>query len=198
MIEINLAKKKSQVNFAGVDLTKLPFKTIIAALAVKLFIPSFYADTFVEKKAKYNAQIKKIKKKIDVIKKEERRLADLKEQIDSFKIKTKELEERSVQVEKILRIKTNPNNLLENVARSLPEDVWLKTIAIRGNKLTLIGNSVSYQSIGLMLEKLRESPFFDERLRENSQKNIERQLDGEKVRLLEFKITGPIVRYNPF
>lgn len=198
MIEINLAKKKTNINFAGVDLTKLPFKAIAAAFVVKLFIPGFYEDTFKEKTVKYNSQIKTIKKKIDKIKKEERRLADLKEQIDGFKEKTKELEKRSVQVEKILQIKTNPNKLLEKIARSLPEDVWLKTIGIRGNKLSLIGHSVSYQSIGLMMEQLRESPFFDERFKEDMQKNIERQLDGERVRLIEFKISGPIVRYNPF
>lgn len=198
MIEINLAKKKQEINFAGVDLTKLNYKLIIIAIVIKMFGPGTIEDQFTEKKKGLNNQITAVKNKIKEIKKEEKRLKDLKDQIEAFKEKTKELEKRSIQVEKILKIKTNPNKLLEKVARSLPEDVWMKTIGIKNKRLTLIGLSVSYQSIGVLIEKLRESPFFDERLKESSQKNIERQLDGEKVRLLEFTISGPIVRYNPF
>lgn len=198
MIEINLAKKKQEINFAGVDLTKLNYKFLVLAIVIKVMAPGTYEDTFTEKKKNLNSLIDKEKQEIAKIKKEEKRLKELKEQIEAFKERTKELEKRSVQVEKILKIKTNPNKLLEKVARSLPEDVWMKTIGIKNKRLTLIGLSVSYQSIGVLIEKLRESPFFDERLKESSQKNIERQLDGEKVRLLEFTVSGPIVRYNPF
>lgn len=198
MIEINLAKKKTKIQFAGVDLSKLPYIKIALAFLIQFLLPGMFKESNQKELKETNEKISEINKEIDKIKAEERRLADLKEQIDAFKAKTKQLEERSIQVEKILQIKTNPNKLLEKLARSMPEDLWVTKIQIQKNRLTVIGQSISYPSIGLLLEQLRESPFFDEKFKEGSQKTIERQLDGEKVRLIEFKINGPIVRYNPF
>lgn len=199
MIEINLAKQKTELNVMGVDLSKLNWKAIVVVLGIYIFVPEYFIKPeFESQTVDLKSNIETLKKNIKKLAKEEQRLKELKEQIDSFKKKTKELEKRSKQVEKILAIKTNPNKLLEKVARSLPQDVWIKQVEIKNNRLTVIGYSVSYQSIGKLIESIKESPFFDDRLDEKRQKNIEKKLDGESVRLLEFEIEGPIVRYNPF
>lgn len=199
MIEINLAKQKTELNVMGVDLSKLNWKAIVVAMGIYIFVPEYFLKPeFESQTVDLKTNIEALKKNIKKLAKEEQRLKELKEQIDSFKKKTKELEKRSKQVEKILSIKTNPNKLLEKVARSLPQDVWIKQVEIKNNRLTVIGYSVSYQSIGKLIESIKESPFFDDRLDEKRQKNIEKKLDGESVRLLEFEIEGPIVRYNPF
>ena len=197
-IEINLAKKKTNLTVGGIDLLKVNWKLYFVGFIIHLIPDMYLKGELAKETQKIQSKISAVRAEAKKLEKDERRLKDLKNEIESFKIKTKELEKRSVQVEKILQIKTNPNKLLEKVARSMPEDLWLKTVSIKGNKLNIVGYSTSYKQIGLMIENLKESPFFDDRLGEKRQKNLERSLDGKKVRLIEFTIEGPIVRYNPF
>ena len=190
MIEINLAKKKTKIQFAGVDLSKLPYIKIALAFLIQFLLPGMFKESNQKELKETNEKISEINKKIDKIKAEERRLADLKEQIDAFKSKTKQLEERSIQVEKILQIKTNPNKLLEKLARSMPEDLWVKKIQIQKNRLTVIGQSISYPSIGLLLEQLRESPFLMKNLKREAKKLLKDNLMEKKCVLLNLKYMG--------
>ncbi|MGB0453863.1 MAG: PilN domain-containing protein, partial [Bacteriovoracaceae bacterium] len=181
MIQINLAKKKKKkVEVMGLDFSKFNYPLIVLGLIFYFghepFLKSIHEDAMKD----VNKKLSKLRKEKKKYQKEEKQLKDIKDRIAELRKNTKRLEERSAQVEKILSIKTNPNKLLERIARSMPEDLWLEKVTINGNRITLDGKAISYKSIGLLIEKVIASPFMDESFREESQDTVEEVIDGTK------------------
>ncbi len=125
--------------------------------------------------------------------------SNIEEQLEAFNRQIEKLKERSVQVEKIIDEKTNPLRLLERIARSIPEDLWLSFLEITEEKeISLSGYSNSYKSIGEFIQIANETPFFDKTLILSESKPEEITREGKKMRIETFKIKGTIQTYEPF
>ena len=127
---------------------------------------------------------------------------NLEQKLEAFNEQIERLKQRSIQVEKIINEKTNPLKLLEKVARSIPEDMWLVHLKItEENKITFAGFSMDYKSIGVFIEAANETHFFDKSLilsdkDEDARALVENAEDSENFE--KFYIKGIVKTYDPF
>lgn len=202
MIEINLLEKKNTFKapvVLGIDLGKLPWKSIIISYLIATqpmgYLQDYFKEQQVEKKQEAQALTKRLKKlKLDLKKNQ-----GIKDQLTAFNKQIEKLKQRSAQVDKIIDLKTNPRYLLEKVARSTPDDLWFDELIINDrNEVTIKGASDSYRSIGLFIAKANESAFFNKSLQLKDSKTEEVEEKGVKFRQESFVIEGKIFLYDPF
>ncbi|KKQ78894.1 MAG: hypothetical protein UT01_C0057G0007 [Candidatus Daviesbacteria bacterium GW2011_GWA1_38_7] len=118
--------------------------------------------------------------------------------MDLFNNQVAKLKERSTQVEQIIKQRTNPNKILERVARNIPEDMWLTELFVDGDrKVSIHGMSTSYKSIGNFIILLNESLFFGKSLTLSDSKTEEDKDEGAGKRIEVFTIQGRVESYDP-
>ncbi|WP_034720378.1 PilN domain-containing protein, partial [Bacteriovorax sp. DB6_IX] len=68
--------------------------------------------------------------------------------LTAFDQQIKKLKTRELQVEQVLKQKTNPKNILSALSKIVPEDLWFDKMSINKEKrLFLEGGAVSYRSV---------------------------------------------------
>ncbi len=80
------------------------------------------------------------------------------------------------------------------LSKNIPTDIWLTNVDLAEDKITIEGESESYKSIGLFIENLKSSIFFNETLNLVESKTVENPV--LKRRTEYFKITSEIARYD--
>ena len=202
MIEINLLEKKKAFKapvILGVDTAKLPWRMIIVASLLAKFPVDYYKEYTVEIENAKQQEVKELNKKLSKLRSELRKNKGIKEQLEAFNQQIERLKERSNQVDKIIKLKTNPKHLLEKMARSAPEDLWFNELKIDdSDKLSVKGGAESYTSIGEFLLSMNDSPIFGGSLQLKDSKTEEETQDGISFREESFLIEGDIKLYDPF
>jgi hypothetical protein len=197
MIRLNLYSGKKQFNIAnvgGFDLSKIN----ILAMIIVIFI-SYIPDMFIYDG--YKADETALKNRITQMKGEHRQLAkktkDLKsieKQIEALKEQESRLAAKLGVVKQIIKIRNNPMNILLYIAKNLPSEIWLTRVNFREKQLVIQGQSTSYKSIGIFIENLRNSVFFNKNLRlSKSQSGFNNIFDR---RTETFEIQGPVVSFE--
>jgi len=109
--------------------------------------------------------------KIVVAEEEVKRLEPIIREVEEFKAKKAELERK---VDVISNLKTNqrgPVELMDNVSRSLPELLWLTSMDVKGNLVSLQGQAFNTNAVAALIENLDRVPEFQEPvLKDTSQK----------------------------
>jgi len=199
MIKVNLIeKKKQQVNtfIMGVDIKQLNWKFIVPLI---LFIMwdgnSHIFNLLLEERMKAATEEKTMlsaeKKKLTS---QYAKLKGLDKEISKFQIIEKKLKSRLDVVRKILAQKKNPQNIMLYISKNVPSDLWISNLSFKGTRFEIIGKSLSYKSIGIFLESLRSSIFFDRDLRLDGTKT---EIDKEtQTRMEAFKILGKVSRFE--
>ena len=119
--------------------------------------------------------------------------------LDAFDKQVESLKQRTGQVEKVINMKNNPKMLLERLARDVPEDVWFETLKISADsKITINGSSSSYKSIGTFITSSNDAAFFGKTLGLISSDTKSIKLDGQQVRIENFKVEGKVLDYGRF
>ena len=136
---------------------------------------------------------------------EEKKLADVRRQVDRTKAEIRQLEEIIGQVKDIeerkkhvgeklavldeLRAgKTGPVMMMDSLAMLIPTEVWISRFTESGLSLSLDGEALGHEDLAAFISALNESPYFkDVRLR---QANTQRSGDRPVVR---FSIEGQVV-----
>ncbi len=182
----------------GVDLAKINYKKIIIAIVISYLPEYLYYPTMVDEVTAKNAEIESLKQELAKIQADIKGNEAVKNQLEAFNKQVERLKERSEQVEKIIKTRTNPRKIMERIARNMPEDMWLKTLEIsKDKKMTMDGLSSSYKSIGNFIVLLNESSFFGKSVTLADSKTEEDA--AQKTRRLEFfKIVGTVDSYDPF
>lgn len=202
MIEINLLGKKKAFELPtvlGMNLNHINFNVLIIAY-ISTHLPDWFMKPHFDEIEKGIADQLAVKQKqLSKLKKEIKKNGNLEDQLDAFNKQIEKLKQRSVQVEKIIGEKTNPQKLLERVARAVPEDLWLTNLEINDkNEIAFEGFSNTYKSIGDFIQAANDTPFFGKSLILSKQE-VEEKKDGEKeFRLEKFRIEGKIQAYEPF
>ncbi|MDC1173809.1 PilN domain-containing protein [Bacteriovoracaceae bacterium] len=202
MIEINLIKQKKALKapvVLGIDLAKLNFKMIILAFIVNFFASDMVVDYYNKEMKKTDAIVTEVRAELNKIKREVRKNSFIKDKLNVYRKQISKLKERSEQVDKIIKQKTNPFLVLEKLAKSAPENLWFETLEIRGDGyVNLKGGANSYQEIGLFINQVGTDPFFKELLQLKSSKTIEEDASGVSIRVESFEVEGQINIYDPF
>lgn len=202
MIEINLLGKKKKLKaptILGVDLANLNFKMIIVAVLI-LYIPEgFIVDHFEEEGRVVNEELAVLNTKQRKLRKELAGNKNVKEKLKIFNKQIRKLEKRSEQVDKIIKERTNPKNLLEKLARSAPKDLWFNKLAITDTKkITINGGANNYRSIGDFITAANESAYFSNTMTLKDSKTETEKMGGRDIRIESFEIQGTVKVFNPF
>src|SRR3989339_735497 len=200
MIKLNLLDKKKTA-----AVSSLPFNLTTESLNIKGLIISFVVyllvsyiitpglnsevDTVSERISKINGEIAKIQAEIDS-------QAELKEQLLSYNDQITALQEKTKVVQKILETRRNPRSLLERIARTIPDDVWLTSLSINQNAdIKIEGESLFYKSIGEFIASANDSVFFGKTLK-LAFATTDTNRDGGKKRVEKFKIEGTVQNFG--
>lgn len=196
MIEINLSPSKSggeALNFGGFDLSQLNVKMIIFGILF-LYIPESILSNYYEgevsnlsnQEVKLSRSLRKAKGKL-------KGLDNIKKQVDALKNQEKRLAERLSAVKIIINKRQNPFKVLSYIADNTPKTVWLNSIVLEDKKIVMGGNSENWKDIGVFLEALKNSIFFSN-IQYKVPENAKTDFNGRKVEV--FEITSELVRFQ--
>ena len=200
MIELNLLEKKQPFvlpSILGMDFNVINFKMMAVALVL------YYAPDIVVGQM-YNSKMEETQAVLDQLASQNTKLqaeigkdADIKSQLEAYKIQVNKLQSRSAQVDEILKTRTNPKKILEKVARSIPEDVWFNEMSINDkNEISIVGGSYTPRGVGEFIAVINDSPYFGGSITPAKQENKKEMLDGVMSSFEQFELKGKIINYD--
>ena len=202
MLKINLLTQKKPFRlpvFLGIDLNQINFKLVIIAYIIYQGSLSFLTAKWESDSQAIKSEVEKLEAQLRVLKKENQGNESVKAMLEAFAKQVENLNAKSAQVESVIKMRKNPMELLERLARGLPEDLWFNTLKIGADdKILITGSSVSYKSIGQFLSSSNESKFFGKSLNLSNSETKEETFEEQKVRVETFIIEGKVTDYGRF
>jgi type IV pilus assembly protein PilN len=99
-----------------------------------------------------------------------------------------ELRAKLKTIDVLERQRTGPVRVLEDLSDSTPEKLWLTEMRETGGSVALLGRGLDNQTIAIFMEKLEESPYF------NQVDLVEtKQVEDGKAKLKEFSIRATVL-----
>lgn len=200
MIKLNLLDRKKAAGLPtvlGMDLNKVNLKAVIISLVVLVLPPHVIDYIYVEKINTINQNLASLNAQSEIIKKEIESNEEVRTQLESYKAQVKKLEMRSRQVDEILQFKSNPKKVLEKVARSIPDDVWIESLSIdKAHDFSLKGGADSARSIGEFITIVNDSPYFGGTLTPTRQENVREDSPNGVSSYESFELRGRIINYD--
>jgi Tfp pilus assembly protein PilN len=200
MIELNLLEKKQPVvlpTVLGIDLNNLNLKMLGVALVIYYLPNVVVTSIYAERTTQADESLQALTSQNNKIKAELEKDANIKSQVDAYKLQVAKLQSRSNQVDEILKTRTNPKKILEKVARSIPEDVWFNRMAINDkNEISIEGGSYSPRAVGEFITNINDSPYFGGSVTPVRQENKKETLDGVSTNYENFELKGRIINYD--
>jgi len=111
------------------------------------------------------------------------------EQVQAFKAKKSELEDKIDVIKGLDRARSGPVRIMDELSKSTPDRLWLTSLETEGVQITVEGDSLDTGVVADFLRSLNASPFFTE-------VDLERTSSGaqvEGVKLVHFVITAALV-----
>lgn len=165
-----------------------------------LYVPeNFLADYFTDQKLEVQGQIESLNLDIKKLTDELEGTDNLRGKLDAFNRKVQVLQKKSEQVDKIVKERTNPSKLLEQLAKNAPEDLWINELKISDTREILIkGSAETYKSIGDFMALSNDTPFFGRTLTLFDSKTTTENNGGKEYRKEDFEIKGTISVFDPW
>lgn len=178
MIRINLlpVKRKKKPKPLPSFIVTATFLTLIV-----IFIMGYLFYYYNSKLAEARTRFETNKQKIEELKKR------IKE-VDDFEKLNKTIEERNKVIEQLRRNQNIPVMMLDEISKGLPKGVWLHSMTLSGNSLSLDGYGFTNSDVVAYIDNLKNSKVFSEIILEES-----KQVEIEKIPLYQFKITMKVV-----
>lgn len=82
------------------------------------------------------------------------------EQVDAFKAKKADIEQKLAVIERLERSRSGPVHILDELASRTPERVWLTLLSANDGQIELKGMSLDNELVALFLTALNDSPYF--------------------------------------
>jgi len=146
------ARKKTPVLPTGARLNNLLFIAGVAAGVIYIAAMGFF---LLQKRRNLDDEIGKARIEAE-------RLRSIIDEVKGYELKKASLEEK---IELINKLKTNqkgPVRLMDEISRALPDLVWLTSVDVVGEAITMRGKTLSPNAVATYLENLKKSPFFAE------------------------------------
>lgn len=197
MIELNLIEKKNAnvlPQFAGIDLNALNIKLVFIAILI-LYLPEIIMRSVLDDQVNQEMEVlQKTKNRITEIQNEITKNKNTKNMISVYNEQVDKLRERSKQVEEILKQRTNPQKILEKIARSMSPDVWIESLVILPSReLIISGGAYTPRSVGDLITQLNDSPFFAGTIVPTNQ--VSKTVEGEG-QFEHFELKGNIKNFD--
>lgn len=202
MIEINLIQQKKKLKapvILGVDLANLNFKFLAVAFLINFFAADYVKDYYLEEIKKIDQEVSKVRADLNKVKSKIRKNSFIKDKLNVYRKQISKLRQRSEQVDKIIKARTNPFLVLERIAKSAPSDLWFEELQVtRAGQVSIKGGANSYQDIGLFINQVGTDPFFKELFQLKNSKTVEEKKSGFTIRVESFEVEGKINIYDPY
>ncbi len=202
MIEINLIvkkRKKMSISFAGADLTKIRPVPIILVILINYGL-SFALEEYQSgekklvdiKEKELQGELKKIR---SLNRKKENRELDTK--IRKLNERKKLVETRMGQVDELMKLRTNPQKILEELARIMPKDLWFDELSIEnGGKVKIIGGAEEFSSIDQFITSARRMGYFGDSINLANTETVREKERSKEYRVENFEVEGTIKYYD--
>ena len=160
MIRINLlteakaaaARKRAPVLPTGARLNNLLF---FGGLALGVLYVVVFGLLAISERSRLDDDIAKARLEAE-------RLKSIIEEVKEYEAKKASLESK---IQLINALKTNqkgPVRLMDEISKALPDLVWLTSLEVANNQITMKGKTLSPNAVATYLENLKKSPFFAE------------------------------------
>ena len=110
------------------------------------------------------------------------------EQVEKFKAKRSELEDKLDVIKGLDRARSGPVRIMDELSKNTPDRLWLTSLATEGVQITVEGDSLDTGVVADFLRSLNASPYFKD-------VDLERTSSGaqvEGVKLVHFIITAAL------
>lgn len=112
-------------------------------------------------------------------------------EVNEFTAKKKELEDKLQIIDQLRKGKTGPVKALDDLAREIPNRVWLTKVEEKSGSVTFEGQAVDHEDVSSFMKALQKSKYFSNIVLGFSKAGKETKGPGGTVgaQLYEFKIT---------
>lgn len=200
MIELNLLEKKKPLvlpTVIGINLNHLNLKMFVIGLVLYYLPGPLNSILFSSQIQEIETQLSDISSQNEKLVKNIDKESDIKNTVTAYKLQLQRLQNRSVQVDEILKTRTNPKKVLEKIARSIPEDVWFDSLEISNkNEIKIKGGAYSHRSIGEFITGINDSPYFSGSVTPTLQENRNEMVDGIMTNYEVYELKGRITNYD--
>jgi type IV pilus assembly protein PilN len=158
---------------------KLRYQILVAALSlgvVLLGCGGLYASVAL----KINSQKKSISQTQNEIKKLKKVIGEVKH----FKKLQKELQGKLDVLQTLKESKSGPVHMLDELARAIPDKLWLTSFKESKGKITMGGIGLNEQVVAQFLQKLELSPYY-----KKVELSITEQKKNKQLKTQKFKVT---------
>jgi Tfp pilus assembly protein PilN len=189
MIKINLSTAKKQMdisNVAGLDLTKIKIVPLLVALVLVYAPDYFLVPMFEEELNIINQNLTTKRQELGKLKSKIAQTAALEKQITELKAQEENLGQKLIAVKQAISEKRNPSGVLLYIAKNIPEELWIKELALENNEMLIKGEALDYTSIGSFINNLKASVFIKE-ANIISTNSMVRESDKRRIESFEVK-----------
>lgn len=196
MIKLNLSTHKKQTslsNMGGLDFSKIKIKAVLLVIVIiylpDLFVIPMWENEIVEmnqKMSERQAVSSSLKRKVESGKDFERQIKELIAQEEN-------LGQKLQAVKQAISEKKNPSSLLLYVAKNVPNELWITSLVIDGDSMTIKGEALDYTSIGNFVNSLRSSVFVKDANIVSTNSQVKEE---DKRRIESFEVNFAIARFD--
>lgn len=200
MIELNLLERKEVKKLPivlGVDLNKINIPLVVGTIIFYYFSSSYFVTYYEELVAAEEASAAGVKQMNAKIEAEIKSKEGAKKDLEAYSEQIQKAKLRSLQIEEILKTRTNPKKILEVIARTIPDDVSFESLTIDPNDVISIqGESFDARAIGDFISAVNDTPYFGGSITPTSQVNSQVNVGGALLRIDTFTLQGTIKNYD--
>ncbi len=173
-------------NVAGLDLTKIKIVPLLVALVLVYAPDYFLVPMFEEELNIINQNLTTKRQELGKLKSKIAQTAALEKQITELKAQEENLGQKLIAVKQAISEKRNPSGVLLYIAKNIPEELWIKELALENNEMLIKGEALDYTSIGSFINNLKASVFIKE-ANIISTNSMVRESDKRRIESFEVK-----------
>jgi Tfp pilus assembly protein PilN len=196
MIKINLTATKKSLdisNIGGFDFTKLKIVPILLALGV-VYAPDFIlVPMWEEEVAALDQKLTAEQGRLNKLKREVSQSQNFEKQIRELKTQEDNLGKKLIAVKQAISEKKNPSTLLLYIAKNIPNELWITSLTIENESMTIKGDALDYTSIGNFVSSLKSSVFIKDANIMGTTSNVRA---SDKRRIESFEVKFLISRFE--
>ena len=200
MIELNLLEKRQSFKLpviAGIDLNKISIPKIIVAIIFYNVSASYLLSYYNEQIAKEEQAATKTRESNSRLTKEIKSQEEGRKELEAYFEQVQKAKVRSLQINEILKTRTNPKKVLEVIGRTIPDDVSFESLSIDvEDNISIVGESFNSRAIGDFIAIINDTPYFGGSITPVKQENKETEIEGVMTRIDTFELKGKIKNYD--
>ncbi len=178
MIKINLLPREERVKRAPLP-TGLVLGTAFAVVVLLAMAYGYYWLT---------SEVSNLEASIRQTQEELRRFDELAKQVDQYRAEKRRLEEKIKIIETLVAAQAGPVQLLDEVSKALPPEVWLTALNRTGKRLEISGIAFSNFNVATLMTNLSKAS----KLLTNVDLVISEKINVEDVPVERFTITAEV------